>query len=504
MKMTRREFIRTASLGTMALSAVGCAGFRGKAAQPPNILFVFTDDQRWDAVGCMGNPHIQTPNMDQLAADGTLFTNGFVTTSICCVSRASALSGQYARRHGIKDFYAGFSEDALSQTYPALLRANGYYTGFIGKWGIGDSQKKTDQGAAIFDYWAGGAHQTNYWHEADCPYVLHNGIDDKTNNVCTCPADANGRSGPQTRIGRKDIKNAVHLTTTIVPDKAAQFLETRDTSKPFCLSMSCKAPHGPFSDWDTALADLYDDTDFPRPATATLEEAAKRPEYLRTSLGGPTGMNWLKNDAAFQKQCRDYYRQITGVDIALGKIRDTLDRLGLADNTVVIFTSDNGHFFGEHGFVGKWLMYEESIRVPMIVYDPRKPARQRGQQCGEMVLNIDVAPTILHFAGVPVPQGMQGQSMLPLLEEPERPFRDDWFYEHHFSIPPKLRIERSEGVRAREWKYIRYIDQDPPAEELYDLKSDPGETRNLAGEPECREVLARLRARWREHSEELR
>lgn len=496
--MNRRGFLT--GMGATALG-LGLGARAGAEAERPNFLLLFSDDHRWNAVGCMGDPVIQTPELDRLAREGVLFTNAFVTTSICCVSRASMLTGQYARRHGVNDFYTPLAAATLEQGYSAVLRRNGYYTGFIGKWGIGDSVERTAQGAEYFDYWAGASHQTNFWHEADCPYVLNDGIHDKTNNTCTCPPDARGVEGPNIRVGKANIKNPMHLSTEIIPGKAAQFLETRDAAKPFCLSIFWKAPHGPWSDWAPEFAGLYEDTAMPIPKAATAALAEDRPEFLKKSLAGPTGRRWATDHGILQAQMRHYYRLITSMDKGIGKVRATLERLGLAENTVILYISDNGHFLGDHGYAGKWLMHEESIRVPMIAYDPRLPKAKQGRVCEAMTLNIDMAPTMVDMAGVPVPDTMQGRSIAPLLRNTRAKWRGEWFYEHLYEhggqIVPCI------GVRTTRWKYIRYYRQDPVYESLYDLQGDPEEIRDLARDPRFAEKLAELRAKCANYEETL-
>jgi len=496
--------MRTVVGGGLGLALPGAAVGR-PAGRRPNILLLFTDDQRADTMGCAGNAAIQTPETDRLAADGVRFRNAFVTTSICCVSRVSVLTGQYARRHGIHDFAAPLSDAAMAQTYPMLLKKAGYYTGFIGKWGIAANNiKLVNRAGATFDYWAGGSHQTNFWHEADCPFVTHSGVGDgKLKNICTCPPDSRGARGVGVRIGRKNIENPVHLSTKVIPDKVDQFLRSRDKDRPFCLSISFKAPHGPWSDWDPTFKDLYEDDKLPVPKTAAPEAIAAKPAFLRQSLGSPGGKRLAEDHARLRAQIGHYYRLISTVDASIGKVREALEAHGVADNTVIIFSSDNGHFLGEHGLMGKWLMYEESIRVPLIIHDPRLPASTRGQTCDELALNIDFAPTMLAAAGIAVPRKMQGRNLMPLLRNPRAKLREDFFYEHHYRSKAH-RIERTEGVRARRWKYIRYIDHEPACEELYDVQADPMETRNLAGEAAHKATLLRLHSKWKHYSAELR
>lgn len=472
------------------------------SARRPNLVFLLTDDQRWDTLGAFGNPVIETPNLDRLAAEGMLFTNAFVTTSICSVSRASLLSGQYAHRHRIGDFRESFSGEAFAQTFPVLLREAGYTTGSIGKWGIAaNRQDNLDETGEAFDYWAGTSHQANYWHERSCRYVTHDGRDRQRSNVCDCPPDSRGVDGPMLREGHQNIEQPTHLTIDTIPEKVDRFLASRAADKPFLLLVSFKAPHMPFEDWHPAFGDLYEGVAMPAPVTATSEATARMPEFLNDSLGRRRGVTLAEGDGRnteLQEVLRDYYRLITGVDAAVGRIRAALETHHVAENTVIVFTSDNGHLMAAHGLFGKWLMYEESIRVPLIVYDPRLPAAARGRTCDEMVLNIDVAPTILDLAGISVPPRMQGQSMVGLLTRPETAFRESWFYEHLFSPPAPRRIERSEGVRTRRFKYIRYLDQEPPYEELYDLQDDPYETRNLIRHPKYQDALAELRQQYQQ------
>ena len=506
--MLRFQFVVTMVAMLVAVAVHAADGPDHGRGGRPNIIFLLTDDQRWDALGCFGTSVIETPELDRLASEGVRFTNAFVTTSICAVSRASILSGQYARRHGIDDFSKMFSDEALSQTYPALFREHGYYTGFIGKWGVGANElKNLTKASTIFDYWAGASHQSNYWHERTCRYVTDNGIDGKANNVCTCPADARGVAGCEVRIGRANLRDPVHLTTDIIPQKVAQFLDARDTQKPFCLSISFKAPHGPTCDFPPTLRKLYADDLMTLPATATLADADTLPVFLRASLESDRGRRWAMRRGrkqVLQENLRQYDRLITGVDRAVGRIRRLLAEHKLAENTVIVFTSDNGHFFGEHGLFGKWLMYEESIRVPLIIVDPRLPAHAVGRTCDAMALNIDFAPTMLDLAAIAVPQAMQGKSLVPLVHDPSAPLRDGWFYEHHFTLGAPRKIERSEGVRTARWKYIRYIDQRPICEQLFDLWSDPTERHDLAGDADYAHILDDLRGQWETFSVSLK
>jgi arylsulfatase A-like enzyme len=445
-------------LGLTVLLAIAPAA--RAADRPPNVLFLLADDLRWDALGCAGNPLAKTPNIDALGARGALFRNHFVTTSICCVSRASIFSGQYARRHGINDFQTPFSPAAFAQTYPALLRAAGYRTGFIGKYGVGNTLPEKE-----FDYWRGFPGQGRYFTQGD----------------------------------------RTHLTQKM-GDQALEFLRGGDGSKPFCLSVSFKAPHAqdgaprefPPDPRDEAL---YADVTFPVPRTAAPRFFDALPQLAQESEGHTRWKRRYDTPERFQQTLRDYFRLVTGVDREVGRMVAELRDRGLADNTLVVFTSDNGFFYGERGMADKWLMYEPSIRVPLIVSDPRLPDAARGKTVEAITLNIDFAPTLLDYTGVTIPAAMQGRNLRPLIRG-ERPadWRTEFFYEHH--TQPKI-LPPSEGVRTERWKYLRWMAAEPAVEELYDLRADPEEEHNLAADPAHRDTLERLRRRWDELRKEL-
>lgn len=454
-KVSRRKFLQFTSASALIYSAGLSCVVRKPRAQKPNIIFLLTDDQRWDTMGCMGNTIIKTPNMDALAKDGVLFKNAFVTTSICCVSRASIFLGQYARRHHINDFKTDFTAEQLSQTYPMLLKKNGYRIGFIGKYGVG-KKMPTDQ----YDFWRGIAGQPVYEH-----------------------TDENG--------------HPKHLTK-IMGEQALEFLSGVTVDKPFCLSISFKAPHVQDGDprqfiYDPAFKDYYKDDTIPVPETADPKYYEAFPAFFKKNNEGRR--RWqirFSTPEKYQESVKSYYRLITGVDGVIGKIRDALVEQKLDKNTVIILLGDNGFYLGEHGLAGKWFGHEESIRVPLIIYDPQLPPQLRGQKRDEMALNIDIAPTILSLAGVQIPQSMQGRDLMALIKGNAKNWRHDFLYEHLFKHPA---IPRSEGVVDERFKYLRYIDQKPVYEELYDLKNDPHEENNLAAEKEYAPVLQKMRKR---------
>ena len=488
-------------LALVLLPSCGQRKGNGLKEEPVNILFVFSDDQRWDALGYAGNDVIQTPNLDRLAAQGTYFDNAFVTTSICCVSRASVLTGQYGRSSGVQDF---FTPIKLETTYPRYLRDAGYYTGFIGKWGTLETDTSYFMEAAwLFDFWAGSMGQGNYWHERNCNFVVNNGTSEKYDFLCDCPPDARGKRGEEIRVGKANIMDPVNQETEVVPLKTKSFLDQRDKNKPFCLSISFKSPHGPWSDYDDKFAQAYEGEVLPVAASVDEEDARGRPEFLQRSLNGIRDLSKIQSarepDGPLQNSMRKYYRMINGMDMAIGEIVKELKERGLYENTIIIFYSDNGYFMWEHGFTGKWLMYEESLRVPGFIFDPRDTKQHARTQ--EMVLNIDLAPTIMDYAGLEIPDHMQGKSLLPLLENTEMPFREDFFYEHLYRhLEDYMHIERSEGLRTREWKYIRYINQEGPvSEELYHVAKDPLELQDLSLDAAYTERLEELRKRYQQY-----
>jgi arylsulfatase A-like enzyme len=456
--INRRRFLSLTAGGSAAaaMALTGCdikfAG--GRAKKQPNIIFLLTDDHRADAMGCAGNPIIQTPNMDALAATGVRFTNAFVTTSICASSRASIFTGQWTRRHGIINFRTHFSEEVLAQTYPMLLSQAGYRIGFIGKYGVG---AKKDLPIDKYDYWKGFPGQGRYENK-----------------------DEEG--------------NYKHLTQ-IMGEQAIEFLNGCSQDRPFCLSVSFKAPHVQDSDprqfiYDRAYSELYKDVTIPTPETAHPRYFDALPEFLRTSEARRRWKMRFPNPEKFQESVKGYYRLITGVDVVIGKIRDQLKQLNFNDNTVIMLIGDNGFYLGEYGLAGKWFPHELSIRVPLVVFDPMANSKRRGVTLEQMALNVDIAPTILELARLRVPRQMQGRSLLPLLKGRKPRWRTDFFYEHPFVHKT---IARTEALRTQRFKYARYIDFD--YEELYDLENDPTETINLAKDEKYQKTLISLRKR---------
>lgn len=426
----------------------------------PNIVFLLSDDQRFDALGVAGNPIIDTKNLDSLALKGLYFAEACATSSICCVSRASILSGQYARRHKIWDFNTDFTAAALAETYPMLLRKAGYKTGFIGKYGVGD-----DAPSHKFDFWRGFNGQGNYIEK-----------------------DAQGKSIHILKLNEQQI-------TT--------FIDQYGTGQtPFFLQVSFKAPHA--QDENPAGQEFVSDAaynGFYNGVTWQLPESAK-PKYFNYFPKIFTDNNearkrWEKrfsSPSLINKTMQGYYRLIQHIDDIVGSLRTQLREKNLDKNTIIIFASDNGYYMGEYGFADKWYGSQPSIRVPLIVYDPR-PDASHGIRSNALALNIDIAPTILDFAHIPIPSAMQGK---PLTQLNEIEDRKDFFYEHLWTNKSTY-IPSTEGVVTKDFKYMRYFKGVDSThlifEELYDRKHDPNEIDNLVNQPQKQRLRDSLKNR---------
>jgi arylsulfatase A-like enzyme len=428
-----------------------------RPARAPNILFILADDARADEFGYAGNKIIQTPNIDRLAARGVAFSNAQVTTAICVVSRASIFTGQHGRAHGIWNFSDPFGRERWERTYPHLLRKAGYHTGMIGKFGVGG--KPEDLPSHDFDFWRSRPGNLSYF--------------DKT--------------------------SPDHLTKRI-GDQALEFLATVPEDKPWCLNIGFKAPHAQDKaprefPPDPRDEELYKDASIAPPPAATPEAFEKLSEAVKLSEGRKRWKVRFANDEMALATTRDIYRLITGMDREVGRILDELERRGMLQDTLIIFTSDNGFALGDRGMSDKWYMYREDLRVPLVVAPPGG-AKRGAARVGCMALNIDFAPTMLDYAGVPVPATMQGATLRPWIEGCAGSIKADWrteyYYEHR--TLPKI-IPPSEGVVGKKWKYIRWVNETPVPEELYNLENDPLESNNLANDKSAANQLEQMRAR---------
>lgn len=426
----------------------------------PNIVFILTDDQRYDALGFL-NEDIRTPNMDRLAREGVHFRNAFVTTSLCSPSRASILTGLYAHAHGVVDnLKRSIAPDIVF--FPQDLQAAGYETAYVGKWHMGLHSDEKQPG---FDYWVSFAGQGNYLPD-----------DDSVLNV-------DGNRVPQRGY-----------ITDELTDYALDWLRGRDRERPFFLYLSHKAVHANFRPAERHEG-LYSDVELALP-----ENSADQPEYyegkpmwVRNQRNSWHGVDFAYHgDLDISGYMRDYYRTLAAVDESLGRLLAWIDDQGNAEETVIVFMGDNGFLFGEHGLIDKRNAYEESMRVPLLAYAPgRFPA---GIVVDEMVANIDIAPSLLSLAGIETPRPMHGQDFGPLARgETLADWRTELYYEYFWNwVFPQT--PTSFALRTDDFKLIQYHgiwDTD----ELYDLKADPREMRNLIAVPELRPVVRRMRTR---------
>jgi arylsulfatase A-like enzyme len=446
-------------LSLLATATSHAAAHAEQKAPPPNIVFVLADDMRWDLMGCAGNTIIKTPNLDTLAKEGVRFENSFVTTSICAASRASLLTGLYERTHRYTFGTKPITAEHVGISYPVLLRKAGYRTGFVGKFGVGVPQGATKE---MFDSFT-PLDRTPYW--------------------------------------KKQPDNSEKHLTDIEAGKAIEFINSCKLGEPFCLSVSFNAPHAEDNDpkqyfWQKELDNLYGDVKFPVPKTMTDEFFNSQPDFLKESESRVRFKWRFDEPKKYQAMLAGYYRMISGVDLEVGKIRAALKEKGFDRDTVIVFTSDNGYFLGERGFADKWYIYEPSIRVPLIVFDPRAAKPQQGRTVSQMALNVDISPTLLELACIRVPKNVQGRSLVPLLKG-ERPadWRTDFFYEHLFE---RNNIPKSEGVRTERFTYVRWFEQKPVVEELYDHIADFDEVKNLIADPKFADTRDSLRKRTTE------
>jgi len=442
------------------------ASLSGKESLRPNIVFILTDDQRWDALCVAGNKIIKTPEMDALAKNGVYFKNAFSTTPICAASRASILTGLYERTHHYTFQKPKLQEAYTNIIYPKILKDNGYHVGFFGKLGV------------IID------NPAQYFNESDF-------------------YDRGSRSDKGGYFYKNIGPDTVHLTR-YSGHQAQSFISNAPKDKPFCLSISFSAPHGHDSSveqyfWQKKSDSLYENIDFPKPLLGEDIYFDRLPAEVKNGFNRVRWKWRFDTPEKYQRMMRGYYRMITEIDDEIGAIRNLLAEKGLAENTIFIVMGDNGYFTGDRQLADKWLMYDPSIRIPLIIFDPRMPNNSR--VVSDMVLNIDITKSILDFAGIKSPVSYQGESLKPYLNRPAYSLHRDFILiEHLWKLPD---IPSSEGIRTKDWKYFRYRYINAP-EELYDLKNDPLETKNLAQEQSHQKILIKLRDKFNQKVQQLK
>jgi len=470
-KRNRRDFLKALGLGCccLALGENLYAQGKTKQAKRPNIIFLLADDQCTYSVGCYGNKDVKTPQMDRLGNDGVIFDNHYDTTAICMASRANVMTGKYEYKTGCNFDHGDMKTDVWNKSYPVLLRNSGYLTAFAGKFGFEVDGKGLCEDD--FDVWGGGPGQTHFQTA-------------KNKSMAAYAKKYPHSTLSYGAFGQDVIKRAVK------------------EDKPFCLSISYKAPHRPVQP-DPKFDDVYAGKKFTKPgnfgrehATHLAEQSKKGRQYTRFS-------EW-KYDTDYDNVMAKYNQLVYAIDVSIGMIRDELQRQGVADNTVIIYTSDNGYICGSHGYGCKVLPMEESSRVPLMIYDPRSKTSGKKIRCDALTGNIDFAPTILELAGVPQPVNIDGRSLLRLIEAPisKRP--------HSLNEPPAGNVREhmafinvwgpipthSLTALTKNWKYTYWWyagEGMTPAEELFDTANDPLELKNLANDPAYKSDLQRMR-----------
>ena len=425
--------------------------------------FIFlVDDQRNDMLSVAGHPIIKTPTVDKLAENGTRFTNAFVTTAICAASRASILTGLYEAKHNYTFGKPPIKTEFAINTYPYLLKKSGYNTGFVGKFGV-KVENKDRIIPQLFDYFKPAPQNAPYFE------ILADG----------------------SRRHSAEIKG----------DQAVEYLKTQSSDQPFCFSISFNAVHAVDGNktsgneghypYPKAVAHLYENIEMPKPDLKDPEIYEKHPDFLKESLNRERYFWRWDTEEKYQTNMRAYYRMISGYDNVMQRVIAAVEEQGLAENTIIIYAADNGYYMGNRGFAGKWSHYEESLRIPLVIYDPRKPKQTVGKVSDRVSLNIDIPATILDYAGVTVPSLYQGESLLPIVNnESINEWRNSFFCEHRFNNP---KIPKYTGIRGERYVYANYYEQSPPYEYLHDLEKDPSQLVNLAGNNEYKEVLEDMR-----------
>ena len=445
-------------LFTLAL-VVCMAGLSSAAANPPNIVFFLADDQTTNTLGCYGNEVIKTPNIDRLADQGTRFENAFVSQPICWVSRTTILTGLTGRSYGTSSNPELARPDAVKTLYSDILRDQGYRTGYFGKW-----HAKMPKGWKAKDHF------------------------DEIEVIGRNP------------FYKKMPDGSLRHETDLIVDRGIHFIKRQAKDKPFALNLWFNACHAEDSDrrpgigqfpWPESTNGMYEDITIAPPRLNDPKTFEELPDFLQNSITRERYFWRWNTPEKYQTNIRAYYRMVTGIDNAIGRFLEALDEAGLADNTIIVYSADNGYLMGNRGLAGKWSHYEESTRVPLIISDPRVPKNQQGQVTDAIALNLDFPSTFIDWAGTKPPAHYQGHSLRPIIEgKKPNDWRTESFHEH-FAV--RNRIPAFEGIRNERYKYGRYFDNDQ--EFLHDLEKDPDELVNLASDPEYAQLLKSMRER---------
>lgn len=444
----------------------------------PNIVFIMSDDHAAHAMSCYGSKVNTTPNIDRIANEGIRFDNCFCTNSICSPSRAAILTGKYNHLNGVKSIDEHF--DGRQMTFPKLLQEGGYQTAMVGKWHLGHGGNADPTG---FDYWNVIVGQGDYY---DPTFI---------------------------EMGQQ--KQYSGYVTNLITDHCLDWLEKRDERKPFMLMCHHKAPHRPWVP-DEKHRHMYEDVDIPEPDTfyddyatraqAAVEANMRIEDMLESDTKGkpPEGLTLTEEKRwKYQRYMKDYLRCVASIDDNVGRLLDYLESEGLAEDTIVIYTSDQGFFLGDHGWFDKRFMYEESLRMPFVVKYPRsiKP----GSVTDAMSLNVDFAQTFLDYAGIAAPSDMQGHSLRPVLEGATP---DDWrtamYYRYWMHLDDHHNVYSHYGIRTHQYKLIYYYaealgtagskdENRPPEWELFDLTKDHYELNNVYGNPDYAAITSQLK-----------
>ena len=446
--VNRRGFLQSAAAAAAAMPFAGCSRTRR-----PNVVFVLSDDLRWDCLGVAGHPFLKTPNIDRIANEGIRFSNAFCTSSLCSPSRASFLSGLYAHSHQVINNFTEFPANIPS--YPQRLHDDGYHTAYIGKWHMGEGNDEKRPG---FDYWASHKGQGQYY---DTPFNVD---------------------------GQRQVIKGYY--SHVVTNLATDWLKT--ARRPFSLNVGHKAPHGLWIP-EPKYEHAYDNLAIAKPETALPGPGT--PDWVSRRIKTWHGIDGpLYGSKDFETFIKTYHETILSVDDSVGQIYETLRGMGELDNTIFLFAGDNGFLLGEHASIDKRTMWEESIRIPLLVRYP--DALRDARVVDRMVLNLDVAPSVLDLCGAAPLGTVHGASFRSLAQGREGPWRSSWMYEYNFEkefpYTPNVR-----GVRTDEWSYMHYPNgegqPDTEKAELYNVKADPRQKNNLIDSPDAQGTLASLK-----------